>query len=57
MILFLVMDVEVFCGCYVLEAVVVVVWIIAGVFCGACVVFGLMFVGVMSPWMVFWGFL
>ena len=43
------MDVEVFCGCYVFEAVVVVAWIIAGIFCGACVVFGLMFVGRYEP--------
>ena len=42
MILFLVMEVEVFCGCYVLEVVIVVAWITAGVFCGA-VAFGLMF--------------
>jgi hypothetical protein len=35
MILFLDMEVEVFCGCYVFEAVVVVAWITAGVFCGA----------------------
>lgn len=34
MILFFVMKVEVFCGCYVFEAVVVVAWIIAEVFCG-----------------------
>ena len=47
MILFHVMDVEVFCGCYVLAAVVIVVWIIAEVFCGA-VAFGLMLWDVMS---------
>ena len=35
MILLPVMDVEVFCGCYVLAAVVVVAWITADVFCGA----------------------
>ena len=44
MILFHVMDVEVFCGCYVLAAVAVVAWITAEVFYGA-VAFDLMFVG------------
>ena len=41
------MEIEVFCGCYVFEAVVVVVWIIAEVFCGLWCgwwTFGLMFV-------------
>jgi len=44
MILFLVIEVEVFCGCYVFETVVVVAWITAEVFCEV-VAFGLMFLG------------
>lgn len=44
MILFLVIEVEVFCGCYVFETVVVVAWINAEVFCEA-VAFGLRFLG------------
>jgi hypothetical protein len=44
MILFLVTEVEVFCGCYMFEAVIVIAWITAEIFCGA-LAFGLMFVG------------
>jgi hypothetical protein len=44
MILFLFVEVEVFCGCYILQAVVVVARITVEVFYGA-VAFSLMFVG------------